>query len=702
MTANVVATVSSAGGEAGPPGPVTEGTDMKGVEATPEEQERLATGNNNGSLDCKHTAADPQPLQGRSVFHSTRVFMLVFLSGWILQGMFLTYFVSVTTTIEKLFKVESKTTGTLLAATEIGQISTALILTYLAGRGHRPRWIACMMIVLAVGVVGCIMPHLLYGTQLLEVHQEAHHAGAGPVCYSYQNSSDLCDAAHIKSSTTRSSITSVVIPWLFICLLIVGVGQTGIATLGIPYIDDNVGSRQSPLYMAITIGIRVLGPAMGFLLGALCTRVYVDPLTDPGYDASDPRWVGAWWLGMVFVACFVVVLSTLMFCFPRAIKQDLIQLQSAKKMQEKNEPMFKDFIETIKRQLTNDILMWRTASSVLHLMPISGVYSFLPKYLEKQFQLPTHEANLVSGMGGIMVMGLGTISAGFVILKLVPSARQVAAWTAMSAAIYSAGMILLMFVSCPEENYRMISAGGSIANSSMECSSGCYCADVPFNPVCGQDSYTYLSPCQAGCLGSHQLDNNTWVYTNCSCIDGTARGQKAMQTIERYNLHNSSEEYLSNTLGFAVSGECGGSCSQVYVFVAVFATLMFIHASGEVGGVLLIIRCTDRQDKAMAMGVIQFAIGAFGNVPCPIVFGAAVDAACRARDAVCGILGACASYDNDSFRYFYLGLSSFLMFLACIMDILVWSKAGRIDMNPEENPAPEGSVSLTNPSDTQL
>lgn len=51
---------------------------------------------------------------------------------------------------------------------------------------------------------------------------------------------------------------------------------------------------------------------------------------------------------------------------------------------------------------------------------------------------------------------------------------------------------------------------------------------------------------------------------------------------------------------------------------------------------------------------------------------------------------------------FISGLSSFLMFLACIMDILVWSKAGRIDMNPEENPAPEGSVSLTNPSDTQL
>ena len=63
----------------------------------------------------------------------------------------------------------------------------------------------------------------------------------------------------------------------------------------------------------------------------------------------------------------------------------------------------------------------------------------------------------------------------------------------------------------------------------------------------------------------------------------------------------------------------------------------------------------------MAMGVIQFAIGVFGNVPCPIVFGAAVDAACRARDVMCGMLGACASYDNDSFRHLYLGQSQFML-----------------------------------------
>lgn len=217
---------------------------MKGVEATAEERERLATGNNNGSLDCKIPEA---PRQKRTVFYSTRVFMLVFLSGWVLQGMFLTYFVSVTTTVEKLFRVESRTTGTLLAATEIGQICTALFLTYLAGRGHRPRWIACMMLVLAVGIVGCIMPHIFYGTRLLDVHLEVHDGNAAPTCGSLQNAS--CNDSQMMNRKAHSSMTAVVIPWLFICLLIVGVGQTGIATLGIPYVDDNVGSRQSPLYM---------------------------------------------------------------------------------------------------------------------------------------------------------------------------------------------------------------------------------------------------------------------------------------------------------------------------------------------------------------------------------------------------------------------------------------------------------------------
>lgn len=99
---------------------------------------------------------------------STNMFMVVFLLAYILQGMYMTYFVSVITTIEKLFQIKSKTTGVLLSASEMGQISTAMLLTYFAGRGHRPRWIACGMVMFSVAAFACALPHFIFGEELVQ------------------------------------------------------------------------------------------------------------------------------------------------------------------------------------------------------------------------------------------------------------------------------------------------------------------------------------------------------------------------------------------------------------------------------------------------------------------------------------------------------------------------------------------------------
>lgn len=61
----------------------------------------------------------------------------------------------------------------------------------------------------------------------------------------------------------------------------------------------------------------------------------------------------------------------------------------------------------------------------------------------------------------------------------------------------------------------------------------------------------------------------------------------------------------------------------------------------------------------MAMGVIQFAIGLFGNVPCPIIYGTVVDSACLIWDTICDKVGACSLYDGDLFRHFFLGKITF-------------------------------------------
>ena len=51
----------------------------------------------------------------------------------------------------------------------------------------------------------------------------------------------------------------------------------------------------------------------------------------------------------------------------------------------------------MKHLLQNDVLMCRTASNVLHVLPIAGLYTFLPKYLESQFRLTAYVANMVAG-----------------------------------------------------------------------------------------------------------------------------------------------------------------------------------------------------------------------------------------------------------------------------------------------------------------
>lgn len=112
-------------------------------------------------------------LKWRHRFASTNFFMVIFLIAYVLQGCYFTYFVSVITTIEKLFHIKSATIALLLNFSEVGQICTSLILTYFAGRGHRPRWIACGMFLFALAAFGSVSPHFIYGDRL---YNRGHNA----------------------------------------------------------------------------------------------------------------------------------------------------------------------------------------------------------------------------------------------------------------------------------------------------------------------------------------------------------------------------------------------------------------------------------------------------------------------------------------------------------------------------------------------
>lgn len=167
-------------------------------------------------------------------------------------------------------------------------------------------------------------------------------------------------------------------------------------------------------------------------------------------------------------------------------------------------PSLKDFPTAVARLLHNRILLYRTASSVLHILPIAGLYTFLPKYLESQFQLTAATANMISGIAGILVMGAGIFASGIFMRKFKPSSRFVAAWIALAALFYAVGMIILMFLGCPTNNVVGIMPSSTRlstpeSSSLQDCSLSCTCPVGEYSPICSSQGDTFISPCLAGC-----------------------------------------------------------------------------------------------------------------------------------------------------------------------------------------------------------
>lgn len=204
---------------------------------------------------CGMGAWRPKWLQA---FANKQTFLALFCLTSVFQGIYYTYFVSVLTTIEKLYQIPSKTTGFIMSSTEIGQISGALLLTYYGGQGHRPRWISSGMIVFACAALLCSTPHYLFGSHpvtsaVMESDSAAVFAMPQPaLCFANSTGNglleDIATCAKSEVVIRRSRVTNSVLGIFSVSLLFIGLGTTAVNTLGIPYIDDNVAQKESPLY----------------------------------------------------------------------------------------------------------------------------------------------------------------------------------------------------------------------------------------------------------------------------------------------------------------------------------------------------------------------------------------------------------------------------------------------------------------------
>lgn len=84
---------------------------------------------------------------------------------------------------------------------------------------------------------------------------------------------------------------------LFTTQIIHGFGGCLYYTVGTAYMDDNIKKSKTPALMSLSYILKMLGPAFGYWLSSMCLKIFVSPGLTPTIDESDPRWVGAWWIG---------------------------------------------------------------------------------------------------------------------------------------------------------------------------------------------------------------------------------------------------------------------------------------------------------------------------------------------------------------------------------------------------------------------
>ena len=104
----------------------------------------------------------------------------------------------------------------------------------------------------------------------------------GDLCINAKNPypQDQCDNNDSRSRQIyyKDWLSMVII---FVGIFVVGIGSTGIYSFGVPFLDDNAGKQDSPMALGYAMTSRIVGPTIGYALGAVMLSVFVYPNEKP-------------------------------------------------------------------------------------------------------------------------------------------------------------------------------------------------------------------------------------------------------------------------------------------------------------------------------------------------------------------------------------------------------------------------------------
>uniref|UniRef100_A0A671EPC0 Solute carrier organic anion transporter family member n=1 Tax=Rhinolophus ferrumequinum TaxID=59479 RepID=A0A671EPC0_RHIFE len=626
-------------------------------------------GGRSGELQGDEAQRNKKKKKKASCFSNIKIFLVSECALMLAQGTVGAYLVSVLTTLERRFNLQSADVGVIASSFEIGNLALILFVSYFGARGHRPRLIGCGGIVMALGALLSALPEFLTHQYKYEAGEIRWGAEGRDVCAANGSRGDQGPDPDLicRSRTTTNMMYLLLIG----AQVLLGIGATPVQPLGVSYIDDHVRRKDSSLYIGILFTMLVFGPACGFILGSLCTKIYVDAVfidtSNLDITPDDPRWIGAWWGGFLLCGALLFFSSLLMFGFPQSLplhsdpamesEQAMLPEREYERPKPSNgvlrHPLEPDssascfqqlrvIPKVTKHLLSNPVFTCIILAACMEIAVVAGFAAFLGKYLEQQFNLTTSSANQLLGMTAIPCACLGIFLGGLLVKKLSLSALGAIRMAMLVNLVSTACYVSFLFLGCDTGPvagvtvpYGNASAPGSALDPTSPCNKNCECQTDSFTPVCGADGITYLSACFAGCKSTN--------LTGCACLT----------TVPPENAT-------------VVPGKCPSpGCQEAFLtFLCVMCVCSMIGAMAQTPSVIILIR----YGPALSGGSFPCT----GFIPPPLIFGAGIDSTCLSWSTFCGEQGACVLYDNVAYRHLYVSIAIALKSFAFVLYTTTW------------------------------